>query len=260
MSILITPQERRTSEIPYHSDLAPGRRFVFVGRPVYPHSRFYIVGRRVERVPKDQPEWLEDHRHNCNTFYLFVGDREDLSGLRAVVTVEGQTFEARAPAAVLLPEYALHHYRLIEGSGWSFHVNLRGDYEESLAAPGDADAAEVPTPAVEDVYKLARRQGGGRPGRWSFIDDRFARPGIRLTVCQVAGAIRGQIESHRFEEDGASLIIAAPGATLRAEVVSDGERVEGASPATIYHPGGTFLAYERVEGAGFIVDAELEKA
>ena len=80
MSVLIAPQERRTSEVPYHSDLAPGRRFVFVGRPVYAKSEFYAVGRRVDDVPGDQPEWLENHRHNCNTFYVFLGDREDLSG------------------------------------------------------------------------------------------------------------------------------------------------------------------------------------
>lgn len=263
MSVLIAPQERRTSEIPYHSDLAPGRRFVFAGRPVYPHSRLYIVGRRVESVPKDQAEWLEDHRHNCNTFYVFTGDREDLSGLRAVVTVEGQTFEARAPAAVLLPQYALHHYKLIEGSGWSFHVNLRGDYEESLAAPGEVDALRIPTPAVEGVYKIARRlDGGGEASRWSFIDDRFARPGIRLTVYQVVagGPGPGSTESHRFTEDGASLIIAAPKKTLEAEVRSDGGVLRGASLATIYHPRGTLRAYGRMEGAGFVMDAELESA
>ena len=159
MSILITPQERRTSEIPYHSDRAPGRRLVFVGRPVYPPSALYIVGRRVEYVPKDQPEWLENHRHNCNTFYVFSGDRDDLSGLRAIVTVEGKTFEAHAPATVLIPQYTLHHYKLVEGSGWSFHVNLRGDYEESLAAPGDTDASCSPAP-----HRKARcpPQGTGR--------------------------------------------------------------------------------------------------
>ncbi|GEM_PF-6971159 len=259
MSVLITPQERRTSEIPYHSDLAPGRRFVFVGRPVYPHSRLYIVGRRVERVPKDQPEWLEDHRHNCNTFYLFTGDREDLSGLRAVVTVEGRTFEARAPAAVLLPQYALHHYRLIEGSGWSFHVNLRGDYEESLAVPGEVDAAQVPVPAVEDIYRAARQlDEGGGANRWSFIDDRFARPGICLTVYQVAGQVAGQTQPHRSKEDGASLIVGALEKTLKAEVRFEGGSVQATSPATVYHPKGTLCAYGRMEGAGIIIDAELK--
>jgi hypothetical protein len=250
-SILLAPQERRTSEIPYHSDLAPGKRYVFVGRQVYPQSRLYIVGRRVEYVPKDQAEWLEDHRHNCNTFYVFTGDREDLSGLRAVVTVEGQTFEVQAPSAVLLPQYALHHYKLVEGSGWSFHVNLRGDYEDSLAAPGEVDPASVPTPAVEDVYKAARRLEGGR---WAFIDERFVRPGIRLTVHQAAGGA----ETRRSAEDGASLIIAAPGEALTAEVRSDGGVLQGTSLATIYHPKGTVRAYGRLEGAGMVMDAELE--
>ena len=263
MSILITPQERRTSEIPYHSDLAPGRRFVFVGRPVYPQSAFYVVGRRVEYVPKDQPEWLEDHRHNCNTFYVFIGDRDNFSGICAVVTVEGRSVEVHAPAAVLIPQSSLHHYRLVEGSGWSFHINLRGDYEESLATPGEVDASDIPAPAVEDIHKAAERQGGHsevNPRRWSFIDGRFVRPGIRLTVYQVVAGrpVAGPSERHRPAGDGAGLVIGAPGETLRADVRFEGGRVQGTSPATIYHPEGVPYAYERMEGTGIIL--ELEKA
>ena len=259
MSILIAPQERRTSEIPHHSDLAPGKRFVFVGRQVYPQSRLYIVGRRVEHVPKDQPEWLEDHRHNCNTFYVYTGDGGDLSGLRAVVTLEGRTFEVAAPAVVLIPKYALHHYRLIAGSGWSFHVNVRGDYEESIAAPGEVDPASVSAPVEKAVHKVAQRADEG--GRWSFIDGRFDRPGIRMAVHQLTGgSTEGSGTPRRAEADGASLIIAAPGETLTAEVRSDEGVVQGASLATIYHPRGTLWAHGRMEGVGFVMDAELERA
>ena len=217
----------------------------------------------MDYVPKDQPEWLEDHRHNCNTFYAYIGDRDDLSGLRATVTVEGQTFVADAPSAVLIPQYALHHYKLTEGSGWSFHINLRSDYEESIALPGEADASRIPSPDVEDILKTAQRQDEERdagPRRWSFIDDRFARPGIRLTVYSFAGPITGRIEGRRLMDDGVSLLVGAPGETLFAEVRSGDDVSRAASPAAVYHPKGTLSAYERVEGAGFIVDAELERA
>ena len=260
MSVLIAPQERRTSEVPYHSDLAPGRRFVFVGRQVYPQSVLYVVGRRVDDVPIDQPEWLEDHRHNCNTFYVFLGDREDLSGLRSTVTIEGRTFDVHAPAVVMIPQYTLHHYRLVDGSGWSFHVNLRGDYEASLTGPGEVDTSRIPAPAVEDVYKAAERMDGqGEVQRWSFIDSRFAQPGILLRIYQVVAdqLAANQFKFHRPVADGASLLIGAPKKTLKVEIQSEQGCVQGASPATIYHPKGVSYAYTRVEGTGMIL--ELEK-
>ena len=70
MNCLITPQLRRTSEIPFHSDRAPGERFVFVGRVLDPVCHLYVVGRKVMEIPADQPEWLDDHRHNCPMFYV----------------------------------------------------------------------------------------------------------------------------------------------------------------------------------------------
>ena len=261
MSVLIEPQERRTSEVPYHSDLAPGRRFVFVGRQIYPQSALYVVGRRVDNVPRGQPEWLEDHRHNCHTFYVFIGDRGDLSGLRSIVTVERQTFEAHAPVAVLLPKYALHHYRLAEGSGWSFHINLRGDYEESLAELGEVDTSDIPAPIVEEICRAAQRLGGpGGVQKWSFIDSHFERSGIRLTVRQIVTGqpMYNRSESHCLTGDGASLFIGAPGEVLEVEVGSGEEHVRGISPATVYHSEGTSYAYTHIQGAGLIL--ELEKA
>ena len=52
---LITPQLRRTSEIPFHSDRAPGERFVFVGRVLDPACRLYVVGRKVIEIPPTSP-------------------------------------------------------------------------------------------------------------------------------------------------------------------------------------------------------------
>ena len=55
MGCLINPQPRKTSEVPYHSDAAPGKRFVFVARDLYPSSAVYIAGRKVNSVSPDQP-------------------------------------------------------------------------------------------------------------------------------------------------------------------------------------------------------------
>ena len=104
----------------------------------------------------------------------------------------------------------------------------------------------------------SRSEGGGR---WSFIDGRFDRPGIRMAVHRLTGgSADGAGTPRRAEADGASLIIAAPGKALTAEVRSDEGVVQGTSLATIYHPRGTLWAYGRMEGVGFVMDAELERA
>lgn len=270
MTALITPQIRRTSEIPFHSDRAPGDRYVFVGRVLDPACNLYVVGRRVEEIPADQPEWLDDHRHNCPTFYVLIGRSPDLTGLAAEVVIEGTAFVAESPAAILLPTGALHHHRLARGGGWSFHLNVRADYVESLLELPEQPLRGV---RVEEVCRTAEPRSatvraweeteGARdpvastgPVLWKFIDPaEFRDPGMRLQVHQFpAGAGTGWKESpHRHASDEAYLFLPGPEPRFEIEVVADGARSRVVAPMAAYHPAGSLHGYRHVGGAGLVL-------
>lgn len=177
-----------------------------------------------------------------------MSDQPDLSGLYASVTVEGHSFEVKSPAAVLVPANTLHHYKLTGGSGWYFHVNLRCDYEDSLSEPDSVDPSQIPDVDVSAIYKTGVKgpDTESESSPWSFVDDRFSKPGIHIRVYQIGSEMQDEI--HRVFErgDGASLPVAAPGESLEVEVQSGDHFVKGISPATIYHSGGDAFTYSQV--------------
>jgi hypothetical protein len=272
MPSLITPQLRRTSEIPFHSDRAPGDRYVFVGRVLDAVCQLYVVGRKVEEIPTDQPEWLDDHRHNCPTFYVLIGRNPDLTGLAAEVVIEGTVFRADAPAAVLLATGALHHHRLVQGGGWSFHVNVRPDYVESLL---ELPAQPLRGARVEEVCRTAEPRsatvraweeqdgalepaaaGGPTPVFWKFISPHeFRDPGVRLQGHQFpVGAPGGFRESaHGHATDEAYLFLPAPGQRLEVEVIADGGASRATGPVAAYHRAGSLHGYRHLAGSGLVL-------
>src|SRR5262249_39976827 len=147
----------------------------------------------------------------------------DLTGLAAEIVIEGHLFAAESPSVILLPRGFLHHHRLTAGGGWSFHVNVRPDYEESLldlereAAPPARDVqvdrlyrrAEVDAPAARrwetDDGAISPSAIVGAPTLWAFIDPaRFEDPGIRLHVLRLSAGTRGWSEKmHRHASDEA---------------------------------------------------------
>lgn len=253
---ILEPQLRRTSEVRYHRDLAPGRRFVFVGRVIDPICRLYIVGRQVDDVPADQPEWLDDHRHNCATFYVLIGRTPDLTGLTAEVVIEGRRFVAESPSTIMLPPGFLHHHRLIEGGGWSFHVNTRPDYEESLL--GLPAAGDLRTVSLDTVYRRAERdsplardweiESGAMtegpsdllPPAWKFIDPRdFELPGVRLHAEWFSSRTRGWNEAvHHHGSDEATILLGYGPEPLVIETRVGEQMAAVRSPVSLYVPAG----------------------
>jgi 2-isopropylmalate synthase len=119
----------------------------------------YVALRRVDGVPREPPRWLDPHRHRCNSFYVFLGDGRDLSGLEGVVEIEDGRWMVKAPAAVMIPAGALHHYWLLRGSGWYFQITLSPTYEVSLLAP-DELSSQCPRAARCGPPIAALRPGG----------------------------------------------------------------------------------------------------
>ena len=123
---------RPTSELRYHYDTAPGDRHVLVDSKKMAQADFYTIVRNAYNVQATQPNYVDTHRHNCETYHLLIGNDPDLSGLRAEVVIEEQKSVVDSPAAVYVPQGISHYYRLIGGSGKFFNIVPKGSYNESL--------------------------------------------------------------------------------------------------------------------------------
>ncbi len=139
--LFITPEDRPTSEIPYHYDTAPGVRRVFLEKKLFPDTEAYVIVRTAADVSPDQPGYIDSHAHNVASIYLFLGDGEGLTGLRAEVTLDGERHEVSSPATVYIPAGIVHSSRLTRGAGHFCHIILSGDYADSLMAPVAGPAA-----------------------------------------------------------------------------------------------------------------------
>lgn len=123
---------RPTSELRYHHDTAPGERHVLVDAKKLAQANFYTIVRNAFDVKPTQAEYVDQHRHNCDTYHLFIGNQPDLSGLRAEMVIDGQKSAIESPAAVHVPKGIPHCYRLIGGSGKFFNIVPVGSYNDSL--------------------------------------------------------------------------------------------------------------------------------
>jgi hypothetical protein len=242
---IIVPEPRPTSDVPYHHDRAPGQKFLVLADSVVPGSPIYVAARRVDWVPPEAPRWLDPHEHDCNSFYVFIGDGPGLTGLEAMATIGERTFPVASPSAVLIPPYTLHHYWMTAGAGWYFQITLRPEYVASLVPPDRL--GQRPAPPIEAIHQPARRQAAS----WHFIGPEvFAGPGISLDVVEVAGA-------------AASLRPLPPAAFCLDVVLGRGSQplamqyASGDGPVRVAAPGALVHVGERpvmtaVEGAGLL--------
>jgi hypothetical protein len=235
--------------VPYHHERAPaGQKYLVLDRSVVPGTPFSVVLRRIDHVPADDPpRWLDPHEHHCNSFYVFLGDGPDLTGLHAMAAIGDLTFPVAAPAAVLVPPRALHHYWYTAGSGWYLQVTLHPDYVGSLVPAQEWGRAAPPRP--ESVHQRARTA----PGGWRLVDDgMFDAPGLRLGVDDLAAPAR---PTAAVGPDGVSLdvVIGRAGARSTFRLGCHGDAgTPLAAPCAVLHVGAT-ARIRRVSGAGLIV-------
>lgn len=268
MSIVIKPQIRKTSEIKFHYGTAPGKRYVFVDKKLYPQSEFYIIGRRVESVPKDQPEYVKAHRHNCNSYYFFIGDNEDLSGLKGKVVIEGNKKIIESPSSVLISEKLLHTYKLIDGKGWFIHIVLKPDFNSSLfgsKAKKQKIKFEKLCKKFEKQERLPKK--GERPivsdvefknpQRWILISPKlFEKAGIYVAIHQIFSDKPFGLKQklHANYEDEVYLLFTKTGDFLEVDMYSSENKKEKIkSPMTVYHPKKIKHRYDYVKGKGFML-------
>jgi hypothetical protein len=176
---VLVPEPRPTSDVPYHHDRAPGQKYLIVDHGVCNDTPVYIALRRVDRVSADQPIWLDLHAHKCNSFYLFIGDGEELEGLEGIVEIDDKHFAVRSPLAAIIPPILLHRYWLTNGSGWYLQITLTPTYEESLVDEASSCVRTAPSLRGEDVLQIGQAERDG----WCLIDDILSKTaGISVFV------------------------------------------------------------------------------
>jgi mannose-6-phosphate isomerase-like protein (cupin superfamily) len=127
------PEARPTTEIKYHTDAAPGVRYVFVDGKLKPEAGFYTVVRSVENVKPTQANYVDLHRHNCDTQHIAIGTGPEFTGLKIEFTIENETTIVESPLGVHIPAGTPHTQRIIEGSGHFFNFVPKRNYNDGLA-------------------------------------------------------------------------------------------------------------------------------
>lgn len=124
-------KQQSSSVLPFHGH-GPGKRFVFFDATHTPHAGLYAIVRTVTRL-QDSPEpYVQEHRHKVPSYYLFIGDNEDLSGLEAEVKLGNTKRRVKSPCSVFIPQELVHFVQLFRGSGCFVHILLEGNFRKSL--------------------------------------------------------------------------------------------------------------------------------
>jgi hypothetical protein len=131
-SYIIRPEVRPASEIKYHSDAAPGVRWVFVDGRLKSEAGFYTVVRSVSGVRTTQAEYVAPHTHNCDTYHIAIGAGPELTGLKIEFTIGGARAVAESPVGVHIPAGVAHSQRIVEGTGHFFNFVPKSRYNDGL--------------------------------------------------------------------------------------------------------------------------------
>jgi len=126
------PDVRPTTEIKYHTDAAPGVRYVFVDGKLKPEAQFYTVVRSVQNVQPSQANYVELHAHNCDTQHIAIGSGPELTGLKIEFQVRNEKIVVESPVGVNIPAGTPHSQRIIEGTGHFFNFVPKSNYNDGL--------------------------------------------------------------------------------------------------------------------------------
>jgi 2-isopropylmalate synthase len=129
--LFIQPFEKSSVELKYHSH-GPGTRYVMLDKRLRKDSPFYFIARKVENVESSCLAHVEDHVHNCDSVFLFLGDGSSYTGVTVEVTVGDKVKLLSSPATVFIPMGVKHKYCFISGSGTFINFVHSGLYSDSL--------------------------------------------------------------------------------------------------------------------------------
>jgi 2-isopropylmalate synthase len=131
-SFIFQPDVRPTTEIKYHTDAAPGVRYVFVDGELQPDAGFYTVVRRVSNVQSTQENYVEKHTHNCDTYHIVIGAGPEFTGLKTEFVIRDEKSVVESPVGVHIPAGTPHSQRIVQGSGHFFNFVPKSNYNDGL--------------------------------------------------------------------------------------------------------------------------------
>jgi len=132
-SKLILPVEiKSATELKKHKK-GPGERYVFSDHKNNPEGKVYAIVRTVKNV-ENPPQHVDLHGHIFDSLWMFIGDNDDLTGLKVEVVLENETYTLDSPASIYIPAGVKHMYRLVKGSGKYINIVLvpGGDYNAAI--------------------------------------------------------------------------------------------------------------------------------
>jgi 2-isopropylmalate synthase len=131
-SYIFRPDVRPTTEIKYHTDAAPGVRYVFVDGKLQPAAGFYTVVRSVSNVQSTPANYVEKHTHNCDTYHIVIGTGPEFTGLKTEFVMGDEKSVVESPVGVHIPAGTPHSQRIVQGSGHFFNFVPKSNYNDGL--------------------------------------------------------------------------------------------------------------------------------
>jgi hypothetical protein len=129
---ILHPEVRPTREIKYHTDAAPGVRYVFVDGKLQPEAGFYTVVRSVSNIQSTQENYVEKHTHNCDTYHIVIGAGPEFTGLKTEFVIGDDKSVVESPVGVHIPAGTPHSQRIVQGSGYFFNFVPKSNYNDGL--------------------------------------------------------------------------------------------------------------------------------
>jgi 2-isopropylmalate synthase len=127
------PFLKSSVELKYHRE-GVGKRWVLMDHRIDERSLIYVIERIFEKdYSEDFPESHVDvHEHCCDSFFIFMGEEADGSGLFVNVTLGEQSETIGSPASLFIPAFVKHKYEYLKGKGRYLNIVLSPDYQRSL--------------------------------------------------------------------------------------------------------------------------------
>ena len=121
------------TELKYHRH-GPGQRHVMIDDRFVQDCRCYCIVRTVEDVSQEVSH-VDSHRHHVDSLFLFLGNEDQMTGLKVKVFLDDQEFEVESPVSIFIPAGVEHTYKFISGSGLFINNVFSDNYNESLLEP-----------------------------------------------------------------------------------------------------------------------------
>jgi len=123
--------------VPFHG-CAPLERFLMQNNETFPEIResspgakYHIAVHIIDQLPKEVPEYVDFHAHNCDEINLILSEN---STLTYQVLLDDEEYTVSSPATIYIPKGVKHKIWAKEGRGIFIAIVMSEEYRESLVS------------------------------------------------------------------------------------------------------------------------------